>query len=317
MTTFIVSLFLPYTIDFKTDGKHEAAQPSINSVRKQPTVSDSSRLSLLKDNRSTDSIHQIEQDPFFTKPGTVSTPPSFVTRKDNPRGLARTDSTAPEWGRSFLFNQPITSAGSAPPSTVLQYAEVQEKAAKKVLDKLRRRTRNPSTPPKIPAGSEWTVEHALQGNGGLTNAVRAATEARLIEEKHFIGSLGFPTDDLDASTQASIEEKLESEFDSLTVYVKDNDFDGHYRNYCKTILWPGDYILLTEKIFNAETRSLPLPDTGPPQVEGVHGSLLDLLRQSQRGICRQDRLELQAWGYHLDSRLPPLACPFASPKEDI
>jgi trehalose 6-phosphate synthase/phosphatase len=33
-------------------------------------------------------------------------------------------------------------------------------------------------------------------------------------------------------------EKLEDEHDALTVFVSDKDFDGHYRHYCKTILWP-------------------------------------------------------------------------------
>lgn len=236
MTTLIVSLFLPNTIDFKADSKPEASQSSTIPVGKQSLVSDASRFSLLNANRSTESIHKIEQDPFFTKPGEPS--PS-VTRNNDPRGLARTDSTAPEWGRSLLLNQPTTTAGSAPPATILQYEVVKEETAKKFFENLRRRKSNSSTPRKIPAGSDWTVVLAVQGNGGLTNAVRAATEAGLIEEKLFIGSLGFPTDDLDAATQASIKEKLESEFDCSTVDVKDDDFDAHYRQYCKTILWPG------------------------------------------------------------------------------
>lgn len=47
-----------------------------------------------------------------------------------------------------------------------------------------------------------------------------------------------PTDALSKYTKSAIAEKLEDEYDSLTVYVSDGDFDGHYTHFCKTILWP-------------------------------------------------------------------------------
>lgn len=86
--------------------------------------------------------------------------------------------------------------------------------------------------------SEWTIEPAIQGNGGLYNAVRAATEAGSIDDVIWVGTVGFPTDSLDDTVKGDIHEKLEAEFDSLTVYVNDNDLNGHYTHYCKTILWP-------------------------------------------------------------------------------
>jgi trehalose 6-phosphate synthase/phosphatase len=47
-----------------------------------------------------------------------------------------------------------------------------------------------------------------------------------------------PTDALAESTKATIFEKLEGEYNCLTVDVSDSDFDGHYTHFCKTILWP-------------------------------------------------------------------------------
>ena len=47
-----------------------------------------------------------------------------------------------------------------------------------------------------------------------------------------------PTDALDEARKFDIEEKLENEYDSITVFPSDSDFDGHYSHYCKTILWP-------------------------------------------------------------------------------
>lgn len=47
-----------------------------------------------------------------------------------------------------------------------------------------------------------------------------------------------PTDSLDDERKAGILEKLDTDFDSLVIYPKDSDFNGHYAHFCKTILWP-------------------------------------------------------------------------------
>lgn len=86
--------------------------------------------------------------------------------------------------------------------------------------------------------SNFTIEQAPLGNGGLRNAIKAATEAAVLTQKTWVGTLGMPTDALNLHIKTSIAEKLESDYDSLTVFVDDSDFDGHYSHYCKTILWP-------------------------------------------------------------------------------
>jgi len=82
------------------------------------------------------------------------------------------------------------------------------------------------------------VKPAVQGNGGLTNAIRGACDAGLMEHKQWVGTIGFPTDNLEGEKKEAIESKLEVEYDALTVFVDDKDFDGFYAHYCKTILWP-------------------------------------------------------------------------------
>ena len=47
-----------------------------------------------------------------------------------------------------------------------------------------------------------------------------------------------PTDSLSEEKKAEILGKLDTDFDSLVIYPKDFDFDGHYSHFCKTILWP-------------------------------------------------------------------------------
>lgn len=83
---------------------------------------------------------------------------------------------------------------------------------------------------------EWKVVPAVQGNGGLYNAIRAAAEEGL--DKTWVGNLGFPTDVLGDQTKEDIQDKMNNEYEALTVYVDDGNFDGAYNHYCKTILWP-------------------------------------------------------------------------------
>ena len=87
--------------------------------------------------------------------------------------------------------------------------------------------------------ADWSVESAEQGNGGLRNAVEAAVRSENLTDKIWVGTLGMPTDALDdTQRKQDIEDRLATEHDSLTVFCKDSDFDGHYGHYCKQILWP-------------------------------------------------------------------------------
>ena len=92
---------------------------------------------------------------------------------------------------------------------------------------------------RVFAHADWTVVPADQGNGGLRNAVNAAVRARKLHDKIWVGTLGMPTDALEGTQQKQdIEDRLATEYDSLTVFCKDSDFDGHYTHYSKQILWP-------------------------------------------------------------------------------
>ena len=88
------------------------------------------------------------------------------------------------------------------------------------------------------SSAEWTIERAQQGNGGLRNAVQSAAEAGVLGDRIWVGTLGMPTDALAQETKDAIAGKLERDYGSVMVYVKDSDFDGLYSHFCKTILWP-------------------------------------------------------------------------------
>ena len=108
----------------------------------------------------------------FSKPG-------------DPHSLVRSDAEAPEWGREQVYNQPRSRAGPLPSGSILDFAKVHEELQQQKLRGAKSKVRSP--PPlrgsrvhSQDRGYEnktWTVEPALQGNGGLTNAMRAAADS--------------------------------------------------------------------------------------------------------------------------------------------
>lgn len=147
----------------------------------------------------------------------------------------------PDWGKALAFNQPSSRANQLPPERILGSAPVPTPEIPKITKRAptngTRSSRSRSDERKK-WGQEWSIEPAEQGNGGLANAIRSAQPDGAMDDIFWLGTVGFPTDSLEQSTKDDIFEKLESEYESIAVYVSDSDFDGHYVHYCKTILWP-------------------------------------------------------------------------------
>jgi len=181
---------------------------------------------------------------FAQAPANAAT--HFVKPHD-PYTLVRSDSYISEWRGGQFFHQPASRAQELPPSQIVGYAPVVEPKARPA-QKARRRSSGSAHRPTLQSrsrskdkrrwGSDWSIEPAEQGNGGLTNAVRAAERAGVVDAVMWVGTVGFPTDSLDEHTKDEISEKLDVEYSAVVVGVSDSDFDGHYTHYCKTILWP-------------------------------------------------------------------------------
>ena len=92
--------------------------------------------------------------------------------------------------------------------------------------------------------SPWTIEDQTAGvNGGLINAISSAESHGVIDnldmKPRYVGSLGMPTDSLTASLRQKISEQLKKKPKScIPIYVTDQDYEGHYTQFCKQILWP-------------------------------------------------------------------------------
>lgn len=154
--------------------------------------------------------------------------------------VAPNEPHSPAWGTGRLFTQPKSRASSPPPADILKHNKTVEKARSMGRAGVKQpQSGRSESHDRVFAHADWSVVPADQGNGGLRNAVQAAVRNGKLHDKIWVGTLGMPTDVLeDTQQKTDIEDRLATEFDSLTVFCKDSDFDGHYTHYCKQILWP-------------------------------------------------------------------------------
>ncbi|KAF9909727.1 hypothetical protein BX616_011074 [Lobosporangium transversale] len=99
---------------------------------------------------------------------------------------------------------------------------------------------------KVFAEAAWTVEKAYSGNIGLHNAVNSIQGQ--LSKRIWIGTLGMATDTLNDRTREDIKAELALNHSSVPVFVHDSDFDGHYHQFCKQILWPIFHYVLPDNL---------------------------------------------------------------------
>ncbi|KAF2863624.1 glycosyltransferase family 20 protein [Piedraia hortae CBS 480.64] len=246
MATHQVSLFLPYTIAFHespTLQQRPTFDQRSSSTADLPSLKGVSSLLSASTEASTPSGKAAVD--FFASQSSSDLARIAHARPGDPRSLVRSDAHLSDWGKQAIFNQPKSRAGPLPSGSILDFAKVQGDIERKRQDAKIRSTHRSPPGRKSRAGSNdrgyegkvWTVEPAIHGNGGLTNAVRAAGDAGDMEIS-WIGTVGFPTDALSMSLKEEIRDKLLTDHESEVVYVSDKDLDGHYTHFCKTILWP-------------------------------------------------------------------------------
>ena len=240
MAIFVASLFLPYTINFDAPQKTAAPAPP-----RRPSRTDGKALSLF-DRPSTAPLPVLtpgattDHERIFILPEQQTFKIALPENK-HPCSIASVDPFSPAWGKGARWTQPQSRADEPPPASILRHNGRERTATMMWQAQAKYKAQQKVRPPSHERNfsqSNFTVEQAMLGNGGLRNAVQAAADSGYLKEKTWVGTIGMPTDALTEHVKRSISEKLENDFDSLTVYVGDNDFDGHYSHYCKTILWP-------------------------------------------------------------------------------
>ncbi|GAB0138202.1 trehalose-6-phosphate synthase subunit B homeolog f [Epichloe bromicola] len=243
MTVFVCSLFLPKTIRFNLPG----TPPPRNTLRRRPKTT-------IPPPQPPPTALVSEAQPSLFDPRPVITPPHTPTdepespdpfsnedgfRIQFPHELGSTDETASRWGARA--NQPLSRANSPPPAALFERDRTMEKArelGRRGLIQPKARLRSDSHD-RVFSSAPWSVVNADQGNGGLRNAAEAAARDGKLGDYTWVGTLGMPTDALEGTQQREdIENHLANEYDMLTVFCSDKDFDGHYTHFCKQILWP-------------------------------------------------------------------------------
>ncbi|OQE46983.1 hypothetical protein PENCOP_c001G04502 [Penicillium coprophilum] len=246
MTVFIASLFLPYTIDFQVTEPRHGQNGFVSShanvdgpgsiIGHLPDTCYQNRLlgclpltpgATTEDEkvfkgytwRLTDEI-PIANDRLWHGPS-------------EPRAIP--------WGHSRRFNQPKSKAIDPPTPSILS-SQCPKQGSRRDLSLDGSQDRwgmeyHSSTRVSL-SNADWVVKAAEQGHGGLQNAIHAAEKLSLLNDKMWVGTLGMPTDSLTDPTRTEIGETLQDVYDSLTVFVSDNEFEGHYTHFCRAVLWP-------------------------------------------------------------------------------
>ncbi|KAJ2692586.1 Trehalose-6-P synthase/phosphatase complex subunit, partial [Coemansia spiralis] len=78
---------------------------------------------------------------------------------------------------------------------------------------------------------QFTVEHLNIGNIGLFNAVNASLDH--FAERVWIGELGISTDGWSDERKEAVASKLLDDFETVPVFVSDDEFEGHYGRFSK------------------------------------------------------------------------------------
>lgn len=162
-----------------------------------------------------------------------------IPTADDPSGPVPSEPRAVPWGQSRKFNQPQSKAATHPQPSILSHPGSRPETNNgSPLGGVSSPPDSEQSPRTLLSAVDWTVKAAEQGNGGLQNAIYAAEEAGVLQNKMWVGTLGMPTDSLTELTRDLINETLRDEYESLTVFVGDGEFEGHYAHFCHQVLWP-------------------------------------------------------------------------------
>ncbi|KAJ5673047.1 Alpha-alpha-trehalose phosphate synthase subunit [Penicillium longicatenatum] len=268
MTVFIASLnstigivrFLPYTIDFKSTGLKSAKSLRRKSSPSYAAVDGSGATPIIGRLADTHKPRQRSASLELTPGATTEDEKIFkayisrsageIPLADDPNGPGPNEPRAVPWGQSRKFNQPRSKAIVHPePSILSRPASRQESKESAFLNGggiLPPAPTEIGSPRALLSAEDWVVKAAEQGNGGLHNAINAAANAGLLENKMWVGTPGMPTDSLTDMTRHLIDETFQTEYESLTVFVGDSEFEGHYTHFCHSVLWPALHYQMQE-----------------------------------------------------------------------
>lgn len=84
----------------------------------------------------------------------------------------------------------------------------------------------------------WTIVPPDNGNGSLTKAVNVSIDSGIMDKAKWVGIVAMRSDDVSLRVKSEISQKLSADYDCEAVFPDDVTFEGHYKSFCKQILWP-------------------------------------------------------------------------------
>ncbi|KAK6458539.1 regulatory subunit of alpha,alpha-trehalose-phosphate synthase [Scheffersomyces xylosifermentans] len=84
----------------------------------------------------------------------------------------------------------------------------------------------------------WKVVFAGKGNVSVTKAVKLSVEDGVMHNPKWVGTLAMPSDSVPKNVTNDIADTLRTRYHSEAVFPNDITFQGHYKSFCKQILWP-------------------------------------------------------------------------------
>ncbi|KAI5952942.1 TPS3 [Candida margitis] len=84
----------------------------------------------------------------------------------------------------------------------------------------------------------WSVVPSDSGNGSLNKAIDLSVKEGILQQNKWVGIIAMPSDTISAKIRQDIASKLDSEYNCEAVFPDDITFEGHYKSFCKQILWP-------------------------------------------------------------------------------
>lgn len=239
--------FLPKTIHFKLpDAPRSQRQPAPHTSKNKsarpplelrPSLFPS-RPTVTPPETPTEEDVAVTDDGLFTNEDGVRLHVSDDDSSSNGDDFGPTDKESPKWG--CRTDQPLSRVNSPPPASLLEHTRTLQKAKEMGRQGITQpRQHRSDSHDRVFANANWRIVNSDQGNGGLRNAADAAMRDGFEGEYTWVGTLGMPTDALEGTQQKDdIHDRLLTEYNMLTVFPSDKDFDGHYSHFCKQILWP-------------------------------------------------------------------------------
>lgn len=86
--------------------------------------------------------------------------------------------------------------------------------------------------------AEWSIVASDDGNGSLTKAIDISIKDGIINQTKWVGCIAMPSDTISDSVKEDITASMAAEYNCEAVFPEDFTFDGHYKSFCKQILWP-------------------------------------------------------------------------------